>query len=338
MRARLRQAPRALTFAALMSVLAAFTAVAQVPSVQGAVRNESGRPVEQALVLLNPGAGQREVRTDADGRFQFLGVSSGTHRLRVTRIGFQPDSQVVDVGASGAELTIRLRRLTTLMEVAVVARATGVYGTVLSRDELQPIAGARVELLGGRSSDTTDATGSFSMPGASDGTFMLRVSSTGYDTRLLSVRLPKDTAVGIDLVLRPGSDRLDNHMEMLWADMSQRIHWRGVNSSVVGREELLGRGRSMEIAIRFAPSYARKGLVIDERACVFVDGMPRPNATIKDFDVEEIESIEVYGSRSEQTGTLMSRWPRQLPCGNPNARPAPGKTNRALMVSIWTRK
>lgn len=305
-------------------------------SLQGVVRNESNRPVEQAQLVLNPGQGQRELRTDADGRFRFIGVTPGSHRLRVMRIGFQPNDTTVTVGAGATEVAISLRRLTTLAEVAVVTRPTGVYGTVLSRDSLNPIEGARVDLLGARVRDTTDAAGAFAMGTAPPGTFMLRVTREGFDTRLISVRVPRDSGVGIDLVLRPGTPALDAHMEMLWADLAQRINWKGVNAAVVGREELEGRGNSLNLAIKFAPGFARRGLVIDDRACVFVNGIGRPFATIHDFSVDEIESIEVYGAKSEISNTLGQRWPPKGICGNPNARPAPG--NRAAMVNIWTRR
>jgi hypothetical protein len=142
--------------------------------------------------------------------------------------------------------------------------------------------------------------------------------------------------VGIDIVLRTGSPAFDQRMEMLWADMAQRVNWAGVNSAFIGREELLDHGKSLSLAIKFTPSLAKKGLVIDELACLYVDGLPRPNATILDFSVEDIESVEVYGRRGEWTGNLALRWPRKVPCGNPNARPAPG--NRAGIVVIWTRR
>jgi hypothetical protein len=304
-------------------------------ALQGVVRNESGHPVEQAQVLLYTSASARELRTDRDGRFRFIGVPAGPNRLRVLRIGFQPHDTTITVGGTNTEVEIRLQRLTTLKEVEVVTRRTGVYGTVLGRDSLQALEGARVELLGAREGDTTDATGAFAMPTDRVGTFMLRVSRRGYDTRMVSVRVPKDTGVGLDIVLSPGLNA-DQHMEMLWADMAQRIHWKGVNSAFVGHEELTGRGSSLDMAIRFAPSYAKRTLVIDERACVFVNGLARPFATIKDFSVDEIESIEVYGSRSELTNTLGKRWPRGAICGNPNARIVPG--NRAQLISIWTRR
>jgi hypothetical protein len=233
-------------------------------------------------------------------------------------------------------VSISLQRLTSLSEVTVRTRPTGLYGTVVSRDSLKPIAGARIELLGANARDTTDTDGAFAMGKARAGTFLLRVSSEGFDTRTISVAVPRDSGVGIDIVLRPGSTAFDQRMEMLWADMAQRINWAGVNSAFVGRDELLDRGKSLDLAVKFAPTFAKKGLVIDERACVYVDGLPRPNATIRDFNVDDIESIEVYGRRGEMTGNLGQRWPRGLPCGNPNARPVAG--NRASAIVIWTRK
>lgn len=323
------------------------TVIAQQVGVAGVVRNESGRPVEQAQVTLDAGSGQRGTRTDRDGRFQFAGVAHGAHRLHVARIGFQPESLLVEAGGPETAITVVLRRLTTLGEVAVRVRPTGIYGTVLTSDSLRPIPGARVDLMGGRAVDTTDAGGSFAMPAAPAGTFMLRVSATGHDTRVLSVRVPRDSAVGIDLVLRPGSELLDAHMEGLWAELAQRIHWRGVNSAVVAREQLLGRARSLDMALRFAPEFANKSIVIDDAACLFVDGLPRPGATVRDFDAEEIESIEVYASRSEISNTLGKRWPRGAICGSPDqgARAAfrggvspASRANRAQLVALWLRK
>jgi hypothetical protein len=252
------------------------------------------------------------------------------------RIGFQPRDTIVTATGPANEIDIRLQRLTSLSEVAVRARPTGVYGTILERDSLKAIPGARVELLGGRVSDTTDASGGFSMGKARPGTFMLRVSHPMYDTKVLSVRVPRDTGVGIDIVLRPGYAALANYLEMAWADMAQRIHWAGVNAAVVGREELGGHGSSLDLAIKFAPSFAKRALVIDERACIYVDGIARPSATIRDFAVEEIESIELYGARGDITNTLAKQWPPKFPCGNTSARFAPG--NRAQFVAIWRRR
>lgn len=306
-------------------------------SLQGTVRNQSGHPVEQAQVILNPGASMRELRTDRDGRFRFIGVTPGSHRLRILRIGFQPRDTSVDVSGANTEIEVTLERLTTLAQVEVVSRRTGVYGTILGNDSYKPLEGARLELLGGRVKDTTDAQGEFWMQSKDPGTYMLRVSRDGYDTRMVSVRVPKDTGVGIDIVLKPGSPLLDMHMEMLWADMSQRINWKGVNAAFVGREEWRGRGNNLWMALRLSPSSARKGIVIDEQACIFVDGVGRPGMTINDFSADDIESVELYPMGSEYTKNLGTRWPPRGICGNPSATRSKDK-NRAASIVIWTRQ
>jgi hypothetical protein len=318
----------------------------QLGTLEGVVRNETGRPLEQVQVVLDPRAGRRETRTDADGRFRFPGVRPGSHELRVVRIGFQPDSQQIEFGPASQPIEIVLRRVAALQQVDVIVTPTGVYGTVLERDSLRPIPNARVTLMGARQADTSDTNGAFAMPSARPGTFMLRVSADGYDTRIVSVRVAKDSGVGIDLVLKPGSPALDNHMEMLWADLAQRVHWRGVNSSVVGRQQLLGRGRALDVAIKFAPDFATKSIVITNSACLFVDGVPRPMATVSDFDTEDVESIEVYASGSEISKTLGVRWPRGAMCGRPDSGPRGAfgtgrgatRANVAQFVSIWLRR
>jgi hypothetical protein len=332
----------------LLALLAIATPVGaqQIRTLEGVVRNETGRPLERVQVVLDPRAGRRETRTDADGRFEFLGVSTGPHELRVMRIGFQPDSQQVNLGPESQPIEIVLRRVAALQRVDVIVTPTGVYGTVLERDSLRPIPNARVTLMGAREADTSDAQGAFAMPSARPGTFMMRVSAEGYDTRIVSVRVPKDSGVGIDLVLKPGSPALDRHMEMLWADMAQRIHWRGVNSAVVGRQQLLGKGRALDVAIRFAPDFATKSIKLTGTACLFVDGVPRPMATVSDFDTEDVESIEVYASGSEISKTLGVRWPRGAMCGRPESGPRGAfgtgrgatRENVAQFVSIWLRR
>ena len=337
---RLSQLPLRLLAASLLTVGVPSSLDAQetLSSLQGTVRNESAHPVEQALVLLDPGQRQRELRTDRDGRFRFIGVTPGTHQLRILRIGFQPRDTAVTVAGAETSIEVTLERLTALREVAVVGRRTGLYGSVVSRDSLKPLDGARVELLGARTRDTTDATGEFVMAKAKPGTYMLRVTREGFDTRILSVRVPVDTGVGVDVVLKPGSHLLDAHMEMLWAEMSQRINWKGVDAAVVGRDELLSRGKDLEMALKFAPSSARKGIFIDDMACVYVNGVARPMATIRDFSVDEVESIEIYPPGTEYTKNLMWRWPPKGMCGNPSGERAPRGALRAAQIVIWTRR
>src|SRR5439155_11912333 len=42
------------------------------------------------------------VVTNADGRYELLGVAAGTHDVRAQRIGYRPSTQTVDVPSSGS--------------------------------------------------------------------------------------------------------------------------------------------------------------------------------------------------------------------------------------------
>jgi hypothetical protein len=104
------------------------------------------------------------VRTDREGRFSFLGVPQGTHAVRVTWVGFTPQNQAIDVGSSDVTVDIVLVRLTVLDTVAVTAKRTGLCGSLISRDSLMPVPGARVEIIGARKTDSTNSSGIFNLP------------------------------------------------------------------------------------------------------------------------------------------------------------------------------
>jgi hypothetical protein len=83
-----------------------------IVTVRGTVTNESARPLEQALVILDPQRLNRQVRTDREGRFSFLGVPPGRHSVRVTWVGFTPETRQVEVTAGDVIVDFTLRRLT----------------------------------------------------------------------------------------------------------------------------------------------------------------------------------------------------------------------------------
>ena len=103
-----RALSRAVVFVALSLPIAA-ESQETMSSLQGVVRNESGHPIEQAQVLLNAGQAPRELRTDRDGGFRFIGVPTGPTRVRVLRIGFQPHDTTVTVTGASTVVEIQLR-------------------------------------------------------------------------------------------------------------------------------------------------------------------------------------------------------------------------------------
>lgn len=293
-------------------------------TVRGVVRNETGRPVEYALVSFEPAGANRQVRTDRDGRFSILGASPGQRAIRVTFVGYRPLDRTVQVPVGVVDIEVTLERLvTTLAGVEVTARRTGLYGSVIAKDSLLPVPGARIEVLGARSSDTTVADGTFNLPKLKPGSYVVRVRHTQFESRIISIVVSADRGTELDLVVERGILSRDAHMEQFYRELDSRVHWQGTTAALISREDLKGEPTtSLDAAIIRAPGFmkasfypGREGL---EGACLFVDGVARPGAKISDFAIEEIEAIEVYGppmNRSDPTGTLAARWPPRAMCG-----------------------
>ena len=330
-------------------------------TVRGIVRNETGRPMEYALVTLDPTAANRQVRTDRDGRFSFLGVTPGARTLRVTFVGYRPDERTVQVPRGIVDVEIILERLaTTLAGVEVTARRSGLFGSVIAKDSLLPVVQARVEVLGGRVSDTTGSDGAFNFPTLKPGSYIVRVRHAQFESRNISIVVPQTGATQLDLVVERGILSRDAHMEQLYREMDQRLHWKGTTSAMISREELKGTPVTGLDASLFAVPQVMKagfypGIEGWENACLFVDGIPRPGASIKDFAIEDIEAVEIYGppmDRNEPTKTLSSRWPPRAMCGassrpraafeNGRADAGPfrlsGSAVRVQFVAIWLRR
>lgn len=339
-----------------MLLLPASLYAQSIATVRGTVTNEAGRGLEQAQVTLDPDAGSRQVRTDGEGRFSFLGVSPGAHTIRVLRVGFSPETRQVDVTSSGATVEIMLRRLSVLDTVAVTAKRTGLYGSVVSKDSLLPVPGARIEIIGARKADSTNSSGTFNLPDIKPGSYIVRVKHPLFESRNFSVVVPVGGGAELDVVVDRGRVSRDKHMEGLYREMDTRLVFRGINTAFVTREELKGREtQAVDVAVQYAPGFAKKAMLILSDVCVFVDGIARPGATLRDFNVEEIESVEFYGGvwrkilsgaqseiqRMDPSGSLLDRWPPRAPCGQPLS-PGEAKASKSnvkvMFALIWLRK
>lgn len=114
----------------VVSLCASGAALAQTGSISGSVMSvEGARPVAGAQVQV-VGAGAGALTRD-DGRYS-IALSPGTYTVRVTRIGFAPDSQAGIVVASGATVTVdfRLRESARVLTGMVVIG----YGETQARD------------------------------------------------------------------------------------------------------------------------------------------------------------------------------------------------------------
>ncbi len=300
---------------------AAAHAQARPGNVSGTVRGEQGRPLDNAIVVIDPSDYAQRVTTDANGKFRLSKVSRGAHVLRVVHVGYRASEQTIDVPDAGLEIDVFMESIaiTELDTVAIRATRTGIFGTVVSHTDLHPLQGAVVDVVGARASAKTNDKGAFNFPGVKEGAYVVNVQRKGYQTRMLSVFIPHDGAVEIS----PALDTADNaggrnEMAAALADFDSRSRRRGSRSAVVPRQEFAGHyGMILEDALRYTTSFLKSNLiVVDSITCIFVNGAPKPGMTVNELSAGEVEAVEVYGLGQDYTNTLLERWPQGLPCGN----------------------
>lgn len=112
---------RALVTVAAALAVAAVELGAQQAIVRGVIRDPAGGPLGYSVVAI--ASGDRQILTDPDGRFVFLGLDAGTYRVTAKHLGYLPLDTLVTVSAAATvELELRLARLTVqLAEMRVVA-------------------------------------------------------------------------------------------------------------------------------------------------------------------------------------------------------------------------
>ena len=81
------------------------------------VRDENGKPVRNAAVVLHPvqengkqDRGGIELKTDPDGKAAYDGVPYGKMRIQVLASGFQTFGNDYEIGRPTIDITIKLKR------------------------------------------------------------------------------------------------------------------------------------------------------------------------------------------------------------------------------------
>lgn len=114
---------RVLTISLLVALLLAPASAEKKPAIPLAtinfvvVRDENGKPVRNAAVVLHPvedngkqARGGIELKTDPDGKANYDGVPYGKMRIQVLASGFQTFGNDYDVGRPSLDITIKLKR------------------------------------------------------------------------------------------------------------------------------------------------------------------------------------------------------------------------------------
>ena len=119
---RISGVTRALVLVMLLTAAAAIAAAQTTyRSFSGVVADEQGRSVSGATVALSNEARQAkyEVKTGADGRFDFVGLLPGDYRVSIERAGFQTVRDMLTVDTQNARRNFTLQ-LGTLQETVTV--------------------------------------------------------------------------------------------------------------------------------------------------------------------------------------------------------------------------
>ena len=328
-------------------------------TVSGVVRDETGAPVREALVVIDPDSLSLRARTDTAGRFRIAAVPAGRYEVRVVRIGFRPHSRTIDVIGRELDVVIELRSVPIPLDtVAVRASRPGLYGLVVTRGisllphDPRALRGARVEALNQPYSASTGSDGRFSMPQLNAGAHAVLVTLDGFSTRMVPVTIPVDGGVEITVTL----DSLYAEYQRWDDDQMRGISWRvrrATNpAAFVPQHEIDLEAKDLRDGIRYSHALLSRGLRI-RGGCIYLDGKPRTELALQDIDPRDVAALEVYVPGTLEDNDRLPPFPRNTPCdglwgppvspiaasrGRAAARvPVRNRGNRDIVIVIWTR-
>jgi hypothetical protein len=282
---------------------------------RGIVRDAAtARPLIGALVTLDVAEFARTTRTDETGAFTFINVRPGEHLLSVKWLGYDEVRRSIDVQEGTRPVVISLARFQALDTVRIRAANQAIYGVVAGAD-MRPIQGASVHIVGMSKRTVTDSNGRFFTEIRVPGPYVVRASAGRHQPQTVSVTVPPRSGVEVALLLDSMSGNA-YAMDHAFAEFNERLQKRMKASALVTRAELLRDSTATTLfrATHSAPSFVSAALRFGDTVCVFVDGRPRPNASIHLFDAQDVEAVEYYTKRSEGSGTLAMAWPYRVPC------------------------
>lgn len=306
----------------------------------GRVVDAEGASVGEAVIRATQGSRTLVAYAEKDGDFRIGGLGEGVWTIAVRRLGFRPVAVNVEMPAQGLRRNFTLEATaTTLDPVLVAAKWSGVRGVVGDARHVTPLAAASVRILGSDASTGSDSLGNFALPLRGGRDVLLRVERAGFETRLVSARVPVDGYIELDVpldtALRASRD------EGIMRDLDQRLKYATPRAVMVTREALEAtEAVSLGTALSLSAAVIRAGVQVNRRACVFVNGIAKPEYPVDAIDAGDVEFVEVYPAGTDLTRTLALRWPPGAVCGVPDGtiRAAlSGARQVAQYVSVWLR-
>ena len=306
-------------------------------SVTDAVTN---RPLAGATLSVTGDSLRRSLRTDDRGEFTVV-LPAGLYELTTRRLGYQVTVTPLRMFGRDSSVTIHLApSAVALPRVDVSVHVPGLYGAVARYNDLQPLSGVRVQVIGSGKATETDSAGRYRIALPKPGTYVVRAAKSGYADQLLTVRVPDST---VEAVVLLDTGTVASTPEALLQEFDERLRWQAHGAAIVAGSELRRYGGTTTVALGGANDAIRRGLHLGPDICLFVNGVPRPYLPVDAIPVEAIENVELYTTRGEVTSTLGHEWPPGIQCGDgrtkSNGKVAAGSdASTVRYVVIWLRR
>jgi hypothetical protein len=288
-------------------------------TIVGTVSDTSLLPLDSVDVFI---ASPRKQTVSADGMFRLEKLDAKPYQVVARRFGYAQQIRTVTVGDSGGVVAFCLVPTARTLATVISSAPRGGLMGVIADTAFGIIPGADVSVLGGGEHTVSDSTGVFYVP-LKPGKYMVRVTHTGFESKMVSISVPSDSGRKMLIWLLP-SRRGTAPRESWNADeLGHRLDTASaVRRKIFTREDInnFGGTELRQLAQAGAVSY------VDDSCAAVIDGGPYrvPIWTLKAAD---LEMVEVYTDKE----------PRNYPTSISNQR-RPAKRARCPHVYAWLRK
>lgn len=261
-----------------------------------------------------------------NGVFRFDKLKPAEYQLSARRLGYLPQTRTVTVGVDGGVAAFCLVPSTQTLAPVVTSAPRGGLSGVIADTAFGIVPGAEITVLGGSERAVSDSTGIFFVP-VKPGRYMVRVKRAGFESKMVSVTVPRDSGRKILVWLMPATRAAAAREEWNAFDLKLRldtmVHAR---SRIFTREDINNFGATdvRQLAQAGATSY------VDDGCFAVIDGGP-DSIPMWALKPEDLEMLEVYSAKPRRFA---------LTSINPNNRrrlPVPG-ANCSLQIYAWLRK
>jgi hypothetical protein len=335
---------RAAAFAGgvLLALAAGAGAQSPVPApgpraMAGVVADSGGNPIDSADVAI--ASLKRRATTGTDGSFRFDKISPGTYDVSARRFGYAPQVRRVVVGANGGVVRFALVPMPHALAPIVSSVARGGLSGVIGDTAFNVVEGATIAVVASDHRAVSDSLGRFFID-LHPGRYMVRVTHTGFVSRMMSVTIPNDSGRRLAVWLAPGS--LGEAAKDSWMldDLSYRLAIRTSMSKLYTREDL----SNMPMTELTQITLVGGGIPQRDDCPAFIDGGPQ-FAPLWSIPAADIETVEIYPPKSlpASGASTLRRPPTTSMRENPSIRAqrptsAGGRDDCPVLVFVWLRK